>query len=39
MAQESKTVTRAYSFEIRANNDEAHGDFIEGSPIVYNSRI
>lgn len=32
-----ETVTRAYNFEIRANNDESHGDFIEGRPIVYDS--
>ena len=30
-------VTRAYNFEIRANNDEKHGDHITGRPIVYNS--
>lgn len=33
-----QTVTRAYNFEIRANNDEKHGDHIVGRPIVYNSR-
>lgn len=32
-----KTVTRAYNFELRASNDEAHGDHIEGRPIVYDS--
>lgn len=31
-------VTRAYSFEIRANNDEKNGDHITGRPIVYNSK-
>lgn len=36
--ENSKTVTRAYNFDIRADNDEAHGDHIEGRPIVYNSR-
>lgn len=35
---ESKTVTRAYNFELRASNDDTHGDHIEGRPIVYNSR-
>ena len=33
-----QTVTRAYNFEIRANNDEKHGDHITGKPIVYNSK-
>lgn len=33
-----QTVTRAYNFEIRANNDEKHGDHITGRPIVYNSK-
>lgn len=33
-----QTVTRAYNFEIRANNDEKHGDHIVGRPIVYNSK-
>ena len=33
-----QTVTRAYNFEMRAENDEAHGDHIVGRPIVYNSR-
>lgn len=36
--QESKTVTRFYNFELRAKNDEDHGNYIEGRPIVYNSR-
>lgn len=31
-------VTRAYQFEIRANNDEKNGDHITGRPIVYNSK-
>lgn len=31
-------VTRAYEFEIRANSSEKHGDYIEGRPIVYDSR-
>lgn len=29
---------RSYNFEIRANNDEKHGNFIEGTPIVFNQR-
>ena len=28
---------RAFSFEVRANNDEEHGNFLEGTPIVYDS--
>ena len=31
-------VTRAYNFEIRAENNEKNGDFITGKPIVYNSK-
>lgn len=34
----NKTVTRAYSFEIRAENNEKNGDHIVGRPIVYNSK-
>lgn len=26
---------RAFNFEVRANNDEEHGTFLEGTPIVY----
>ena len=33
----NKTVTRAYNFELRADNNEKNGDFITGRPIVYNS--
>lgn len=33
----NKTVTRAYNFEIRAENNEKNGDHIIGRPIVYNS--
>lgn len=33
-----QTVTRAYNFDIRAENNEKNGDFITGKPIVYNSR-
>lgn len=28
---------RAFNFEVRANNDEEHGTFLEGTPIVYDS--
>lgn len=37
MSQSNK-VTRAYNFEIRANNDEKNGDHITGRPVVYNSK-
>lgn len=37
MAQE-QIVTRAYNFEIRAENNEKHGNYITGRPIVYNSK-
>jgi HK97 family phage prohead protease len=30
-------VTRAYNFELRADNNEKNGDFITGRPIVYDS--
>ena len=33
-----KTITRAYNFEIRAENDDKHGDHIIGRAIVYNSK-
>lgn len=33
-----KTITRAYNFEIRAENNEKNGDYITGKPIVYNSK-
>ena len=35
---EQRTVTRAYNFELRAENDERNGDHIVGRPIVYNSK-
>lgn len=35
---QKQTITRAYNFEIRANNDEKNGDHITGRPIVYNSK-
>lgn len=34
---EKKMLTRAYNFELRAENNEAHGDHITGRPIVYDS--
>lgn len=36
--EHNKTVTRAYNFEIRAENNEKNGDHIVGRPIVYNSK-
>ena len=36
--EQKQTVTRAYSFEIRAENNEKNGDHIVGRPIVYNSK-
>jgi len=35
---EQRTVTRAYNFELRAENNEQNGDHIVGRPIVYNSK-
>ena len=35
---EQRTITRAYNFELRAENNEKNGDHITGRPIVYNSR-
>lgn len=32
-----KNITRAYNFEMRADNDEKNGDFVSGRPIVYDS--
>lgn len=29
---------RAFTFEVRAENNEEHGNFLEGRPIVYDSR-
>ena len=34
----NKTVTRAYNFEIRAENNDKNGDHVIGRPIVYNSK-
>ena len=36
--EQSKKITRAYNFEIRAENNEKNGDHITGRPIVYNSK-
>lgn len=33
-----QTVTRAFDFEIRAESNERHGDYIIGRPIVYGSK-
>ena len=38
MTLKTQTVTRAYNFEIRAENNEKNGDHIIGRPIVYNSK-
>lgn len=37
-ADKAGIITRAYTFEIRAENDDKHGDHITGRPIVYNSK-
>ena len=34
----NKAVSRAYNFEIRAENNEKNGDHITGRPIVYDSK-
>lgn len=34
----NKTVTRAYNFEIRAENNDKNGDHVVGRPIVYDSK-
>lgn len=34
----NNAITRSYLFEIRAENDEKHGDHITGRPIVYDSK-
>ena len=34
---EQRAITRAYNFEIRAENNEKNGDHITGRPIVYDS--
>lgn len=36
--EQKQPVTRAYNFEIRAENNEKNGDHIVGRPIVYNSK-
>ena len=38
MNNKAVTVTRAYNFEIRAENNDKNGDYITGRPIVYNSK-
>ena len=38
MENRMQTVTRAYNFELRAENNEAHGDHIVGRPIVYDAK-
>lgn len=41
MGKETTTMNkeiRAFTFEVRAENNEEHGNFLEGRPIVYNSR-
>ena len=35
---QTKMITRAYNFEIRAENNDKNGDHITGRPIVYNSK-
>jgi len=35
--KQKQTVTRAYNFEIRAENNEKNGDHIAGRPVVYDS--
>ena len=37
-AEKNGIITRAYSFEIRAESDDKNGDHITGRPIVYDSR-
>jgi hypothetical protein len=41
MGKETATMNkeiRAFTFEVRAENNEEHGNFLEGRPIVYDSR-
>lgn len=41
MGKETATMDkeiRAFTFEVRAENNEEHGNFLEGRPIVYDSR-
>lgn len=37
MAKANDKVSRSYEFELRAENDEQHGDFISGRAIVYDT--
>ena len=39
MNNKNDMITRAYDFEIRAENNDKHGDHITGRPIVYDSMI
>lgn len=34
---ENRVVTRFYKFDVRAGNDDVHGHFLDGRPIVYSS--
>ena len=36
--EQNKTLQRNFNFEIRAEHNEEHGDYITGRPIVYNSK-
>ena len=38
IAAATNKTTTFYNFEIRAKNDEVHGTYIEGRPIVYDSK-
>ena len=37
MPEEIKKELRAYNFEIRTDKNEKHGNFVEGTPIVFGS--
>ena len=36
--ERNNVITRAYNFEIRAENNDKYGDFVSGRPIVYDTR-
>ena len=38
ITQMNEKEIRAFTFEVRAENNEEHGNFLEGRPIVYDSR-
>jgi HK97 family phage prohead protease len=38
ITQMNEKEIRAFTFEVRAENNEDHGNFLEGRPIVYDSR-